>query len=95
MAVQRPQIAEAHFLEEGSWHQHRAYAVLDLTGSLQHPAANAGDAGENLFHIMLGLLVLGGQTYAGEIFAHSSHVLVDGHFIVIQNDNEVFSVSFF
>ena len=89
MAVHRPQIAEAHFLKEGSRHQHRAYAVLDLVGSLQHPVANAGNAGENLFHIMLGLLVLRHQPYAGEIFAHGSHILVDRHLIVVQNDNEI------
>ena len=44
MSIQRPQITEAHFLKEGSWHQHGAYAILDLVGSFQYFAANAGNA---------------------------------------------------
>ena len=47
------------------------------------------NAAQEVFHVPFGLVVLRCYADTRQVFVHCSHVPVNGHLIVIQDDNEI------
>ena len=89
VAVDGPDISEAHFLKEAARHQYGLDALLDVFRRLDHRIADMGDAAKEILDVLLRAIVLRRDPDARQIFAHGAHVGGNTHAVVVQDDDQV------
>ena len=89
MAVDRADVVEAHLLEQAARHEHGAHAVLEVARRLVDLVADVRDAHEQAAHVALGARVLRRDADAREVLAHGTDIGVDGHLVVVEDDDEL------
>ena len=82
---------KADFFKDTSRHQCCPDAVLYNLRRLKCLVANMRNAHQEIAHILLSPVVLRRNTDTGEIVTKTADVFIDGHFIVIENDDELFA----
>ena len=90
--VDRTDVDEAERLENAAGAYRRLDAVLDAVGGVQNPVADGRDrdALDKSLEVLFGLTIARRETNLRKIFAEGADVFVDGHFVIVENDDEIF-----
>ena len=88
MSVNGSDVMEAHVFEQAAGHEHRAHPVFEVAGRLIDFVADMRDTHQEIAHVALGTVVLRRDADAREIFTHGSDIGIDGHLIVVEDDDE-------
>ena len=87
--VHRPQIGDAHILKEHPRDKQLLDAVLGALDLVDHGRAHHGNPVQGVGHVFLQVVIAAACSQAVQIARHSAHVLGNGHFIVVEHDDEI------
>ena len=87
VAVHRAQVLDAHVLENGGGQQETLDPVLDPLGDPVDCFA-AGEAEHHIAVALLGTQIVFGSPQPVQVPGHAAHVPVDGHFVVVEDDDQ-------
>src|SRR5688572_11772076 len=91
MAIDRPHILESKLFKKKPWEDRSLGQLFSPTGPLLHVRSDMGNLPQQLPCFLPHLAVKLSGKGPVQIGGNSANVLRDGHLIVVQNDQEVFS----
>ena len=86
--VHRPQVCNAHVLKEHT-RNHQLFEAALYPADPRHHIVAPGDTPQSLIDPPFQIQIAVGCTDIVQIFGDTSHILGDGHIVVVEDDNEI------